>query len=256
MEKVNVIISTHDRPEILQETVARFANQTLGDVNFLICDNGLNPQTQEVAADFMSQDRRVAYVNSNHLGVGATINKNYAIDIADVETPYTFLTDDDDFPDSDQYLATMYDLIRRGNDTKGHDDLFAYSPQFVVREKGHIHNCYSKIDEPMAVAASLDSGHPNIPGKGGFYNTRFIKRYPVSPIYKNTGEDYGLVMDTALRLKMMGLVPAYTDDVAAQYFTRRAETRLKVHNRKHNPAYVQSRRIVRRRLLKYLGYDS
>lgn len=88
--RVSVIIPTYNRAAWLKEAVSSVADQTFGDVELIIADDGSDDDTPEVVANF---SRPVRYLRLPHSGKPA-VARNRALEAA-IGKLVAFLDDDD-----------------------------------------------------------------------------------------------------------------------------------------------------------------
>lgn len=68
MPIVSVIIPTYNRFEFLIKTLESIQNQTLTDIEILVCDDGSTDETEKYVKRIQEQDKRVRYFNCGHYG--------------------------------------------------------------------------------------------------------------------------------------------------------------------------------------------
>ncbi len=91
MPKVSVIISTHNRPQLLASALESVLSQTYEDYEVIVVDDGMEVSAQGVVAQ--KSDPRIAYIrNEKELGGSAT--RNVGIKASSGE--FTAFLDDDD----------------------------------------------------------------------------------------------------------------------------------------------------------------
>jgi glycosyltransferase involved in cell wall biosynthesis len=105
MPKVTVVIPTFDRPEFLRQAIRSVLEQSYGDFELLVSDDGTNPETPEVvqaAADPRIEYRRTA----GTLGIPRHFNE--CVRLARSEF-FALLPDDDVYTPA--YLARMVEAL-------------------------------------------------------------------------------------------------------------------------------------------------
>jgi glycosyltransferase involved in cell wall biosynthesis len=90
MPQVSVIIPTYNRAKLLSEAIESVLNQTFGDFELIIVDDGSTDDTAAVVAGY--PDRRIHYHRQEKQEKGATRNRGVALSRGEF---ITFLDDDD-----------------------------------------------------------------------------------------------------------------------------------------------------------------
>jgi glycosyltransferase involved in cell wall biosynthesis len=90
---VRVVIPTHNRSRLLGEAVQTVLDQSFGDFEIVIADDGSVDDTHSVATGLVQRDRRIRYVFHSNRGCAAT--RNAAIKMPG-SFKYVALLDDDD----------------------------------------------------------------------------------------------------------------------------------------------------------------
>jgi glycosyltransferase involved in cell wall biosynthesis len=85
-----IVLTTCDRPALLPDALASLREQTCGDFEALIVDDGRPPGCVES----MLEDSRFAYLNKRHLAPGVAASRNMGVDLT--TAPYLCFLDDDD----------------------------------------------------------------------------------------------------------------------------------------------------------------
>lgn len=89
--KISVIITTYNRPELLQETVTSVLNQTYTNFELIIIDDCSDNETRDCIAKF--DDKRIIY-HRNAINMHLSASRNIGIDISSGN--YLCFLDDDD----------------------------------------------------------------------------------------------------------------------------------------------------------------
>lgn len=90
---ISVIIPTYNRCELLKKTIESVQNQTLKNLEILVCDDGSADDTECVVREMMKSDSRIKYLDCGHNGRPA-IPRNIGINESKGEW-ISFLDDDD-----------------------------------------------------------------------------------------------------------------------------------------------------------------
>jgi len=93
--KLSVVLTTYNRPELLEKTLAGFANQTAPKENFevIVVDDGSEPPVKEVVEKFSGQINTV-YLYQQNSGLAAARNNG----IKQAKGRIVLFSDDDDVP--------------------------------------------------------------------------------------------------------------------------------------------------------------
>ncbi len=88
---VSVIVPTYNRSSLVVRAVQSVLDQTFGDFEILVVDDGSTDNTREVLSS--SSDKRIRYVSQSNLGPAAARNKGYALS----HGKYVHFLDSDDY---------------------------------------------------------------------------------------------------------------------------------------------------------------
>jgi glycosyltransferase involved in cell wall biosynthesis len=90
---LTVVLPTYRRPDFLRRALNSVLQQTFRDLVVLVCDNASGDETPQVVSEIAASDPRVRY----HLQpVNVGLERNFALGLRLVDTPFfTFLADDD-----------------------------------------------------------------------------------------------------------------------------------------------------------------
>lgn len=101
--KVGILIPTFNRKIYLEKAVKSVCEQTYGNIEIIVIDNGSTDGTAEFMAS--RSDKRVRYVaNENNIGMVGSINKG--INLFSDEVEWCTILSDDDMLDA-SYIASM-----------------------------------------------------------------------------------------------------------------------------------------------------
>lgn len=99
MPKVSVIMGVHNGSLTIKRAVDSILNQTLTDIEFIICDDNSTDDTLQILNEYSQRDARVKIIHSDkNIGLSAGLNK--CIELA--ESGYLARMDDDDFSHEDR----------------------------------------------------------------------------------------------------------------------------------------------------------
>jgi len=91
--KLTACITTFDRPEFLKESLNSLCNQTNGDFEILILDNGSDIVSENIINDFQKYYKNIFY--KRHKPISISEQRNLALNL--VNTKYLGFLDDDDY---------------------------------------------------------------------------------------------------------------------------------------------------------------
>lgn len=99
MPKVSVIMGVNNGERSLRRAIDSILNQTLKDIEFIICDDNSTDNTLAILKEFASKDFRIVVLhNDKKLGLSAALNR--CIEISKSE--FIARMDDDDFSHPDR----------------------------------------------------------------------------------------------------------------------------------------------------------
>jgi len=132
MPKVSVIIPTYNRSKLLKQTIDSVLNQTLGDFEILVIDDGSTDNTEQVAKAF--DDSRIKYFYKQNGGVSSA--RNWGLRKA--KGRYICFLDSDDLWPKD-FLQVMLEKL---NQNPGYGA--AYCARTVLLPDGTKKDSYQK----------------------------------------------------------------------------------------------------------------
>ncbi len=88
---VSVVVPTHNRPEMLKDTLASILEQTYPNIEIIVISNGVNPANEEAAKSFESPT--ITYADQENSG-DPSAPRNHGVRLSKGE--YIALCDDDD----------------------------------------------------------------------------------------------------------------------------------------------------------------
>lgn len=134
MPKVSVIIPTYNRADLLPRTIRSVLDQTFGDFELLIIDDGSTDSTKSVVQEYANQDKRIKYIYQNNSGAPAR-PKNTGIKAAEGEY-IAFLDHDDEWLPGklEKQLAVFNSSYNKNLGLVGCDGFVVNSSGAVVKE--------------------------------------------------------------------------------------------------------------------------
>lgn len=137
MEKISIIITTHNRPIWLKNALISAINQDFPDKEIIVVDDGSTIDNQRILAEFQLF---IKYVYQNNKGPG--VARNTGIEKSQAE--YIQFLDDDDWltPNS---ISDKYKLFNNDNNLSA-----VYSDLFITNSQGKISKKYfQKTNRPL-----------------------------------------------------------------------------------------------------------
>ncbi len=201
MPKVNVIIPTYNRADLLAEAIRSVLEQTFRDFEVIIVDDGSVDNTAEVVRSF--HDPRVIYRYQKNSGVA--IARNTGILASDSE--YVAFLDSDD--------ALLDTALEKGVKVLDeHPEVgFSYAPYLLLDEDGHIfYRQKSQHKQPYIrdgidqLKELLERGNYIIP------STMLVRRRCLNsvglfdPIFRPGSEDFDLIVRLVQKYQVAVLV--------------------------------------------------
>jgi glycosyltransferase involved in cell wall biosynthesis len=110
MASVAVIVPCHNRSTFVRAAIDSIVQQTLGDWELILVDDGSQDDTFDVLANAAARDGRIRAFRRPHEGVGAA--RNFGASQCVPSTQYLFFLDDDDELEPGA-LATMSQYLER-----------------------------------------------------------------------------------------------------------------------------------------------
>ncbi len=95
MPKVSIIIPTYNRKGIIEKAIQSALNQTIKNIEILVCDDGSTDNTEKIVKEIIQKDNRVKWIKGSHSGKPA-IPRNKGIKNAKGEW-IAFLDSDDEW---------------------------------------------------------------------------------------------------------------------------------------------------------------
>ena len=126
MPRVSIIIPTHNRSELLSNTISSVLNQTLKDFEIIVVDDHSTDNTPNVVKSF--NDTRIRYVLNDGINSGPSVCRNLGISNASGEY-IAFLDDDDEW--LPKKLQTQIDVLDKSDQKVG----CIYSKVIVIDKK-------------------------------------------------------------------------------------------------------------------------
>lgn len=129
MARVSVIVTTHDRPAMLDQALSSVRAQTFGDIEILVCDDASPPSTAEVVAVHARADGRVKYL-AESVRVGQPAVSGRGLGAASGEL-ISFCNHDDAWEPA--FLARMVEVMDARPEV-----VLAFSDHWIMDEVGRV----------------------------------------------------------------------------------------------------------------------
>lgn len=107
---ITVIIPVYNVEQYLEKCLDSVINQDYPDLEIILVDDGSPDQCGEICERYAKKDSRIKVIHKKNGGLSDA--RNVAIDVALGE--YITFVDSDDYV-SDDYVATLYELIKKNN---------------------------------------------------------------------------------------------------------------------------------------------
>lgn len=107
---ISVLMLTYNREGLVGRAIESILNQTYGDFEFIIVDNGSSDNSGKIAEEYAERDGRIRVIHREKGTISA--GRNTALDAA--KGDYIAFIDDDDYAEAD-YLEFLLDLITETN---------------------------------------------------------------------------------------------------------------------------------------------
>lgn len=107
---ISVLMLTYNREQLVGRAIESILNQTYGDFEFIIVDNGSSDNSGKIAEEYAEKDGRIRVIHREKGTISA--GRNTALDAA--KGDYIAFIDDDDYAEAD-YLEFLLDLITETN---------------------------------------------------------------------------------------------------------------------------------------------
>lgn len=138
MPKVSVVISTHNRPELLKRAIKSVLNQSFQDFEIIVVDDGLEKRADKVITFF--NDKRIKYIqHSKEKGGSAARNAG----IKNSKGEYIAFLDDDD-----EWLPKKLEIQMKKFERTSEDVGFCFSA---------VKNIYDDREEVTNVLGGIDN---------------------------------------------------------------------------------------------------
>lgn len=90
---VTAVITTFQRPKLLQRAIESVQKQTFSNLSILVCDSASADETESIMNEMMQKDPRISY---HRFSSRVTATQNFQFGMEQVKTPFfSFLADDD-----------------------------------------------------------------------------------------------------------------------------------------------------------------
>ncbi|AGC77411.1 glycosyl transferase family 2 [Nonlabens dokdonensis] len=110
---ISIIIATYNRAAYIAETLSAIQNQTYGDFECIIIDDGSTDHTDEIVQEFVNNDERFIYLQRpERVPKGANFSRNYGYTLSKGDYVKFFDSDDVMLP---HHLETSMKYLKEGN---------------------------------------------------------------------------------------------------------------------------------------------
>jgi len=110
MPSVSVIVPVYQVEEYLSKCVDSILNQTFGDFELILVDDGSPDRCGEICDRYKAVDGRIRVIHQLNQGVSAARNNG----VKEAKGEYIAFIDSDDWVDKN-YLSVLYEMCVRGN---------------------------------------------------------------------------------------------------------------------------------------------
>ncbi len=163
--RVSVIVPFYNAARFLQQCADSLAQQTMGDIEILLVDDGSTDPSRAIATRIAAADRRIAVLEQNHIGPGAARNRG----LEAARAPYVTFVDSDDDVTMDGCEA----MLRRA-DESGAD---------IVVAKTNTWSCPalpSRLDpHPVRAIRGLYTGRISMGAYAKLYRRPFLEAHGI-----------------------------------------------------------------------------
>lgn len=97
MEKVSIIVPTHNRVEKLKRALDSILKQTYSEIEVIVVDDGSTDSTWDILKEYQEKDKRIIPIHQENKGVSVARN----VGIQKATGTYVNFVDDDDFIEKD-----------------------------------------------------------------------------------------------------------------------------------------------------------
>ncbi len=111
---ISVLMSVYNGMPYLPKSIESILNQTHGDFEFIIIDDGSDDSSAEVIRNYAQQDRRIRFISQDNIGLTRALNNG----LKEVKGKYLARMDDDDIALPDRF-EKQYEFMEK-------------NPEFVV----------------------------------------------------------------------------------------------------------------------------
>lgn len=186
MSSVSVVIPVYNVEEYLKECLDSVVNQTYGDLEILLVDDGSTDGSSKICDSYAARDSRITVVHQANAGLSAARNKG--IDLASSK----YIT----FIDSDDVIALNFiELLMNKIESENADiaecdflDFFSDLPSFDSDETFSLKTGMQSLHDLYDISAR------NVTAWGKIYKTELFSsvRYPVGKTHEDVFTTYKL----------------------------------------------------------------
>ena len=109
--KISIIMPVYNTVDYLEKSIESVREQTFPEFELICVDDGSSDGSLEILQEYAKKDTRIKVFQHEHDGRGAAGARNMALE--QVTGEYIAFLDSDDYYNSDNILAFMYQLAKR-----------------------------------------------------------------------------------------------------------------------------------------------
>lgn len=147
MDKIDIILATYNGENYIREQIDSIINQTYGNWNLTIRDDGSKDKTVSIIKEYTLKDKRISLIEDNEGNVG--YNKNFEVLLGLAKSEYIMFCDQDDIWLNNKIEISLNEIKKLGgkNNTT---PLLVFTQSELFNNKGerlglHIRQSYKKI---------------------------------------------------------------------------------------------------------------
>jgi glycosyltransferase involved in cell wall biosynthesis len=150
---ISVIVPSYNSERYLRESIESILNQTFGDFELIIVNDGSTDSSPEIIKEYSKKDRRVKFLNNpKNLGLQKSLNKA----ISEAKGKYIARMDADDISLPTR-LETQYNYLEKNKDV-----FLVGSSAWIIDEDGKRIGALRKFDVPNKIKSKLEKRNPII----------------------------------------------------------------------------------------------
>ncbi len=224
--KFSVIIPTYNRSKFLTDTISSVLNQTIADLEVLVCDDGSTDNTKHVVQGIIQKDKRVKWLPGKHAGRPAPARNR---GIKEAKGDWIAFLDDDD--------TWLVDKLEKQIEYAEKNDLSFVCTNGFRKVRADIKDNLLKVDKKHFHFETLTKTNYVI-NSSVIVKKSLLEKVSLVPEskYMKAVEDYGLWLRIALKEKIGYLdesLVIYNDDPASSIRGIYRDQELKVLQNKY-----------------------